>query len=746
MEEYFELRGGAEVDASALQLPRAVRLLDAVKRHRDYAPVRLLRFGVEGASNTECILVDVECDGIAPKNSAGIRYRERLALCVPDDLKTPIEVLALRKDFPLLMHQNQGPPGAPASLCLYFESATSVARTWTPQGFLRRVQWWLEKSSTGELHAADQPLEQLFFASKFELVLPWNMQALQQNPTSRFSIARSEDRRDQGFTCFLDVLSEERQGSGAVAHIELTLPPVVHGFVERDPATLGQLAEMLSRRNTDLLSILKAELQGQVGELGLAVLPENKWTIILLHIPICRIAGAEPEAITQRALLVPVGASSLGVAVGALFLHEGRYFRDLMNTQPSDVWQEQIVIPMDVLYRNSGTAARMQSGIVAQGPAAVLVGAGSLGSAMLNLWGRSGWGRWTVIDKDHIRPHNLSRHVAFTQQIGESKAKVAAKLHELAVAGATSITAIDADASDFNQELISQALSTAELVIDVSTTLEYPRSTSDRDDFARHMSAFVTPNGEAAVLLVEDRKRTCRLRTLEAQYYRALIQEAWGAAHLSGEAGTFWSGAGCRDISVVMPYSRILAHASTLAEQVQTGAEADKALIRVWHRDPVLGGVTVHDVSASPEQCMELGDFRVFIDHGVEHQLRVLRNEGFPNETGGILLGYYDFNIGAAVVVAGLPASPDSQGTPHSFKRGVVGQVEALKEAAERTGGMVSYIGDWHSHPPGHSAAPSQHDLIQLAHLALGMADDGLPAIQLIVGERDMHILQAEVK
>nr|WP_302685132.1 hypothetical protein [Pseudomonas syringae] len=47
----------------------------------------------------------------------------------------------------------------------------------------------------------------------------------------------------------------------------------------------------------------------------------------------------------------------------------------------------------------------------------------------------------------------------------------------------------------------------------------------------------------------------------------------------------------------------------------------------------------------------------VFIDHGVEHQLRVLRNEGFPNETGGILLGYYDFNIGAAVVVAGLPAS-----------------------------------------------------------------------------------------
>lgn len=746
MEEYFELHGCVEVDASAIQLPRAVRLLDAVKRHRDYMSVSLLQYVVNEVSIGECLVVDVECDGIAPKNTAGICYRERLAFCVPADPKKLVDVLALRKDFPILMHQNQGPPNAPASLCLYFESAISVARTWTPESFLRRVQWWLEKSSTGELHASDQPTEQLFFASKYELVLPWNLQTLQQDPDSRFVIARGQDRRDKGFTCFLNVLPQGHPVNGSVTHIELTLPPVVHGFVERDPITLGQLAEMLLSRNTDLLSVLKTELQGQVDELGLPVPPENQCTIILLHIPLCRTAGAEPETIARRALLVPLGALSLGVATGALFLHEGRYFRDLMNTQPSDAWQEQIIFPMDVLYCNSSEAARMQSGIPSQGPSAVLVGAGSLGSAMLNLWGRSGWGRWTVIDKDHIRPHNLSRHIAFTQQIGESKAKVAANLHEFVMAGATSITAIDADATDFTQKSISQALSSAELVIDVSTTLEYPRFTSDRDDFARHMSAFVTPNGESAVLLVEDRERTCRLRTLEAQYYRALIQATWGATHLSGGASSFWSGAGCRDISVVMPYSRILAHASTLAEQIQSTAESGKALIRVWQRDSFLGSVTVHDVSVYPEQCMKLGDFRVFIDLGVEHQLRALRTEGFPNETGGILLGYYDFNIDAVIVVAGLPAPPDSQGTPHSFKRGVAGQIEALQEAAKRTGGMVSYIGDWHSHPPGYSAAPSQDDLIQLAHLALGMADDGLPAVQLIIGECDIQILQAEVR
>ncbi|PMY02127.1 hypothetical protein C1X54_35380, partial [Pseudomonas sp. GW460-13] len=98
---------------------------------------------------------------------------------VPADANELIEVLALRQDFPVLVHQNQGVPGAPASLCLYFEPRAAVMRTWTPQAFLRRIQWWLEKSARGELHPADQPVEHLFFASKYELVLPWHLDKLQ---------------------------------------------------------------------------------------------------------------------------------------------------------------------------------------------------------------------------------------------------------------------------------------------------------------------------------------------------------------------------------------------------------------------------------------------------------------------------------------------------------------------------------------------------------------------------------------
>jgi len=647
------------------------------------------------------------------------------------------------------MHQNQGIVGAPASLCLYFEPVAAVTRAWTPQNFLRRIQWWLEKSARGELHPADQPVEHLFFATPYELVLPWDFAALRRNAENRFIMTRGPDRPNGGFTSFLEpVPSNASVGAGAAAPIELTLPPILHGFVERDPATLGQLADILSRRGVDLLPVLSTALQARVGDAGTIASAEDKCTVILVHIPVRRTDGEDPVTITRRAFMTLVGGLELGVATGALFFHKNRYFSaaGLLGVEPATAWREQPVFPMDVLSRNGAQAARRQSGIAEEGPNAVLIGAGSLGSAMLNLWGRAGWGRWTVIDKDHIKPHNLARHVAYAQHVGESKSEVVADLNAAVTSGATVVTPLNADASDFEQSAVKGALTSAQLIIDASTTLEYPRAASAVDTFARHLSVFVTPSGNSAVLLAEDAQRSLRLRTLEAQYYRALIEQEWGRDHLAGNAGSFWSGASCRDISLVMPYSRIMGQASTLAEQIALAAAHEDALIRVWQRDPVRGSVAVHSVPTFAECRISLDDFDLFVDAGVEQQLRELRSQGLPNETGGVLLGYYDFNIGAVMVVAGLPAPPDSKSNHDSFERGVAGLAEAVAEASKRTAGIVGYIGEWHSHPPGCSALPSTNDVVQLVHLALGMADDGLPAVQLIVGEHDLQVLQGMAK
>lgn len=746
--EYHELANVSEVAGVDLAIPRARALLDAIARHRNFAVMQLLQRQNDGKPSIECLVVEVECDGVPPKNAVGINYRERLALCVPADSRSFVEVLALRKDFPILMHQNQGIPGAPACLCLYFEPAATVNRTWTPQKFLRRIQWWLEKSADGSLHPADQPVEHLFFSTKYELVVPWNFAELRADASLRFVISLHAQRGDGGFTCSMEAISKDTaHKAGTAAPIELQLAPVVHGFVERDPQTLGQLADILTRRGTELLPSLREALQERVDSAGVLGSTDDKFTVILLHIPVSRPEGADPVGISHRAFVVLMGALELGAAVGALMLHEKRYYKDVMNSNSSTAWRDQDICPMDVLSLNDAAAARRQSGLNEAGPPnGVLVGAGSLGSAMLNLWGRSGWGKWTVIDKDHIKPHNLSRHTALAQHIGQYKSAVAAELHEAAVHGATRITPICADACDFTLERVASALTSSTIVVDASTTLEYPRAASAVDAFARHISTFITPNGNAAVLLAEDAERKVRLRSLEAQYYRAAIQSAWGAGHLAGTAKSFWSGASCRDISMVMPYSRVMGHASTLAEQIQAASASTAASIRIWQLDPTRGSVEVHDVQPRTEKRMQLGEFDLFIDAGAEAQLRDLRAAGLPNETGGVLLGYYDFNIKSIVVVTCLAAPPDSTSSQGAFKRGIAGLADAVNEASRRTAGIVGYIGEWHSHPRGHTATPSRDDFVQLVHLALGMSDDGLPAVQLIVGESDMQVLQGTVR
>ena len=753
MEENFhEIAGFGELtDTEQLNLPRARALVAAVHDAGDFTLVRLLFHTVPGGPRIEVLVVDVECDGVPSRNPAGIQYRERLALCVPEDPQALVEVLALRKSFPVLMHQNHGTRDGAASLCLYFEPTRTVMRTWTPQRFLRRIQWWLEQSARGELHPADQPVEQLFFASKYELVLPWNLDALRATAGVKMAVARSKPRPDGGGTFFLRPVGDGgNEPAGSASLIELTLPPVVQGFVERDPGTLGGLADMLSQRGVQLLPPLIAALSYGVGSAGVPAGTAESFVVIVMHIPLVREVGGAVQQVSRRAFLVVGDVRELGVKTGALYLLDRKYFAELQGSvlarAPANEWKTEPICPMSVLQFPDSAAARQQSSIHVEGPRAALVGAGSLGSAMLNLWTRAGWGQWSVIDKDHVKPHNLVRHTAFSQHVGELKCDVVSEICGAATESAANVTAVRGDACDAGVPAIEAVLNSGSLVVDASAALEYPRQASFQDALPRHVTVFVTPAGNGAVLMLEDRARSMRLRTLEAQYYRAVIRQAWGERHLEGNLGTYWSGASCRDISVSMPYSRISVHASTLAEQIMFRAQSDEACIRVWERDPDSGGVSVHDVVPATERRLDFGDLTVFYDDGLAAHLTALRLAALPNETGGVLLGYHDFNVGAIVLVDALPAPSDSHASPASFERGTSGLVRAVQEASARTAGIVGYVGEWHSHPRGHSAKPSRDDLIQLVELSLGMHSDGLPALQLIVGENDIQVLQGMVK
>ena len=206
------------------------------------------------------------------------------------------------------------------------------------------------------------------------------------------------------------------------------------------------------------------------------------------------------------------------------------------------------------------------AGLADGGPVETLAGFGALGSQMLNLWLRSGWGRWTVIDPDWLRPHNLARHVALECHNGVYKAHAAMDLANLLFTPQAAATqGIVGRADDLAVAPISEALEGCDIVVDVSTDLSVPRTIAGRENIKRALSAFITPSGLGAVMLVEDDRRVVRLDALEAQYYRRVISEAWGTTHLAGLRKEVWTGAGCRDLSAVIPSELIALHAANLA-------------------------------------------------------------------------------------------------------------------------------------------------------------------------------------
>lgn len=726
---------------------RSVKLIDAIQKNDCYELCGAKYLGNKRGQYSEILIVILTCDGVPDRNQYGIGYKERIGIVVSSEEKGIPEVWALRDDFPKLLHMNDAPAAMPNNICLYFENKIVINRTWTAERFLKRIYWWMEMSAKGILHTADQPLEQLFFDSEYELVLPKECGQNIENINEDFYISHFVERKNGTCTYFIELEKQDRAATVSAHIIYVELPPVVHATISSSPRTLSELCESTSTKEFSTKEFLKEHIQSLVPSEGVSEDFQECRTVVLIKIPIARISGGEVERIQLKAFIAIQSPFEIGEKSGFLFKspEDNKLYKELNFRGGADISTDEIYLrPVEVLKMNSKDDFAEQSGSSNTGGEYVLVGLGALGSALIDLWNRAGWGAWTLIDKDHIKPHNLTRHTAGRGLVGWNKAAACAALVESSTGITEGLTVLENDVMSDNQDIVD-ALSDTDLVIDVSTTLDYPRSASFNDDFSRHCSLFITPKGLDSVLLMEDEKRACRLRSIEAQYYRAILNNDWGENHLSGHLGNFVSGASCRDISLKMQFSSVMCHASILCEQVMSLSEKDEAQIQIWKRDIVTGAVEVISCQVSDELYCDIGGYQVIFDKGLEEKLNVLRNQNLPCETGGILLGYHDLNLNSIFIVDALPAPSDSISTETEFQRGSLGTLEALEKAKVKTANIIDYVGEWHSHPVNVKADPSMKDVIQLTELSKTLSEDGLPAIQLIVGEDGVNIIIGEV-
>ncbi len=534
MPGHFHDFGSALTTDEALPVVSASRTAAAVARSRAFRLVDCRSYECVSKGTATVVVVDCLNDKVPSRNEYGIKNRERLALAFYHDDTIEPETRALRKDFPTGMHQYAVNEGEAISICLYYEPWSSTRRHWTAETHLRKILWWLERAASGNLHQEDQPLEPLFYSSGMKLVLPPDFYTrLEQDDHPELLLFGNE-------SCVMAVWKSDavglslpnRQGLRAMI---LSLPPIQHANIERLPSSLGDLHHVLQVRGADLRVLLKDAISESIPSDGMR--KSDECILLVMRIPLCRGSAPSTEQIQTVAFLIQSDICSLGVKLDVLSLDrdQSKFFKLILiggkQRSESTSWHDIEIGPADIVFANSMESAQAFSG-VSRGSAdfaGLLAGVGSLGSMLAEIWASEGWGQWTYLDYDRVEAHNIVRHTAKYLDTGLHKVHVVARnVTTNYYPGLVEPHAIPDSAVNFENAAICKAYSESALVVDASTTLDVPREIALHDEAPRSMSAFFTPNGQSSVLLTEDQDRNIRLDSLEAQYYRAILENDWG--------------------------------------------------------------------------------------------------------------------------------------------------------------------------------------------------------------------------
>lgn len=646
-------------------------------------------------------------------------------------------VLALRPDFPETMHQNWTPDDTPRALCVDDRPWAEAQLTFTPADFIRRIQLWLAKAARGELHDTAQPLEPLFFRNPATIILPAAALTQASNPAELVGHMRSEHAT-------IIVTEFVRQGNNndpKFVVVPLRAAPQGMRRLQRAPQTLDALAQQLHECGIDLGAELRTRVIEWGGVDSAAIRRLQARIALVIAFPVAGQDGRQADDL--RAFITHDTAGDVGMALGVLARNEsdvgsGSGYVRMVGMAAGMAVPHLAIEPADVHLDFDRAAGATISGQTQPDTSRfVLVGAGSLGSQLAINLAREGRFQWTIIDNDHLMPHNLARHALHPIDVG--RPKVIGLAHRIHALLDEPVTFFEADFLHPPAELspkIDEAIASADVIIDASASVAVSRRLADVPrPGARRLSVFFNPAGTAVVLLAEGRDSALTLHDLEAQYHRLIQTTPALAHHLQAENGVRYSGS-CRAATNRISASRAAQMSAIASQAIVDALASDEATVRVWtlFADH---SVTLSEAEVQLVQKIALGDWTVTYDEGLAAQIAALRTARLPHETGGVLLGITDTSRRSVHIVTALPAPQDSTGSVTAFERGVSGLAAAVKDAAERSLHQVRYVGEWHSHPRGSSTRPSTTDIRQLCWLTQELGSEGLPALMAIAGDDD---------
>ena len=726
---------GEEIAPESLALPKATELARLLTggSYR-FGKIRSATRRPDGA---EAVMAELSIE-VGQEPVHDVRDVEPVAMlfCARDESYP--EVISLRPDFPQVPHLQLRDEEFPKGLCLYEEPYSNVKLTWTGARFLERIRGWFRDTARGALHREDQPLEPLLLSARSYLIVPADLFASGTDdtpdklsvvprachPHGEFFVAR----RPEQVTPL-----EQRQAVNYLA-TSFQCQPQTHGVIRKTPKNLLDLQNLTTSAGLDLLGTLRGRMLNWNREDA----PLDARLVIIVFFPKSRSAGRPPEVPDIWAFLTIESIRDIGVRLGFWqALPNGQIAALVGSDMDSQKAASVNVYVLHPLFALNRYHAALMNGYAPSTARITAVGLGALGSQIAAKLIRSGFGSWSLIDNDYLLPHNVARHELSQSAVGFSKAETMQVLGNNILEDRAVTEAIIADilAPREKAEQVERAIKSADVIFDFSASVPVARHLVVLPAGPRRASAFLNPTATDLVVLIEDSQRCTMLDNIEMQYYRELLHQHDLSGHLlRKDDQPIRYAQSCRDLTGSIPEDLVGLHSAIAAKALREVFDNAEASISIWRASPERS-VTVF--RRTPARTIEARcePWRLRSDVGLVARVSALRMERLPNETGGVLVGAFDLDRKIIYVADVVSSPPDSKEWPVLYIRGCEGLTDQLQMIDQVTGGMLQYVGEWHTHPDGYSTNPSEDDQKVFSWLAEHMAAEGLPPVMAIVGQ-----------
>lgn len=377
-------------------------------------------------------------------------------------------------------------------------------------------------------------------------------------------------------------------------------------------------------------------------------------------------------------------------------------------------------------------------------PHAALLGAGALGSSIVDYALRGGAARLTVVDKDRLLPHNLARHLGCAMEILDNKTGIVMRQAQVLGSG-TVIKPHTDDIIELSDDELAGRCDGLALMIDATADpLVRSRLSRWRKNDLPILRSEIFHKGRLGVHLLT---RTASLQSLNCLYYQTVLYalaESWIREWLAYEATRKFRdeelliGFGCASQTTALPKYKVDAHASTafaLARKMPKEGSPARIVLHRLDEDGVSEGtktIEPDDIQLF-EDPADLNGWKVLVTRGVIERMRELKDEKAPNETGGYLYGGLDEASSEIYVVAASPEPPGTKASSTSLDLGPCGRTQFEKDLRRKTSGRLAPLGSWHSHP-GSAPTASAKDWATVARFKEDDKRYGQPTMIAITG------------